>query len=596
MIDTSETRDGVSSTGAAVRSIVVLALLLSGLYVAIAHLSQHFAYESVTVDRPIVVVLLLFIVAFVAYFVAIRQACKAPQDSKLVGLILVTSLAFRLILLGSLPIQEVDVYRYLWDGAVTATGVSPFRFSPAEVRAATPAVRVAPDLRRILALRDQQPALDEILGRVQYGDLPTVYPPVSQAIFALAYLTTPTYSSVPFRVIIIKAWLIAFDFGTLLLVIALLRRCQQPVGMCIVYGWCPLVLKEVANSGHLDAVAVFFATLAVYLAMPIRADQNHEGQPVNQAVMRSSVAAIVLGFGVGAKLWPMILAPLFLVTSSRRAGWRRALIPAAVFTVTVLTVLWPMLPQSQNSSDLASVAQQSSTGVSTKQTSPQLPPTVAPVQDPSRGMRMFLRHWEMNDFIFLLLIENLRPNADTPSEYIAWFSFLPESSRVDIANRLARRAEVGSRELAFLVARAITAVAFVGIATYLMRRSAHCQDDQFFCEAAFLTIAWFWLLCPTQNPWYWTWAVPLVPFARNRAWLAVSGLVMMYYLRFWFIYHWPETPVWGTRYLGAEFFDFVVVWVEFAPWLIVLTTNGNWIRRNRAVAYRATLTRGPQVP
>ena len=85
-------------------------------------------------------------------------------------------------------------------------------------------------------------------------------------------------------------------------------------------------------------------------------------------------------------------------------------------------------------------------------------------------------------------------------------------------------------------------------------------------RVATLTVAWFWLLQPTANPWYWTWALPLLPFARNRAWFALSGLAFLYYLRFWLTYHFPDTPVLGTRYTGPTFFDYVVTWLEFAPW------------------------------
>ena len=42
----------------------------------------------------------------------------------------------RLLLLPSHPIQEIDLYRYIWDGEVSAAGVSPWEFSPAQVLAA----------------------------------------------------------------------------------------------------------------------------------------------------------------------------------------------------------------------------------------------------------------------------------------------------------------------------------------------------------------------------------------------------------------------------------------------------------------------------
>jgi hypothetical protein len=89
-------------------------------------------------------------------------------------------------------------------------------------------------------------------------------------------------------------------------------------------------------------------------------------------------------------------------------------------------------------------------------------------------------------------------------------------------------------------------------------------------SAAFLTLAWFWLLAPTQNPWYWTWALPLLPFARSRLWSAVSLLAMAYYARFWFRDVWPDATVFQTGYDGASFYDFVVLWCLWFPWYVLL--------------------------
>ena len=108
------------------------------------------------------------------------------------------------------------------------------------------------------------------------------------------------------------------------------------------------------------------------------------------------------------------------------------------------------------------------------------------------------------------------------------------------------------------------------IGALLLWRVRSSGDPAAWLRVAFLTLAWLWLLSPTQNPWYWTWALPLVPWARGRAWLAVSGFVLVYYLRFWFLYEYGEALVRATGYPGAEHFDFVVTWLEYAPWLLWL--------------------------
>jgi len=65
-------------------------------------------------------------------------------------------------------------------------------------------------------------------------------------------------------------------------------------------------------------------------------------------------------------------------------------------------------------------------------------------------------------------------------------------------------------------------------------------------------------------------ALAFVPFANSRLWLAVSGLVLIYYLRFWFLYHAADVAIFGTDYRGTSLFDFVIVWLEFAPFLLIL--------------------------
>jgi hypothetical protein len=71
----------------------------------------------------------------------------------------------------------------------------------------------------------------------------------------------------------------------------------------------------------------------------------------------------------------------------------------------------------------------------------------------------------------------------------------------------------------------------------------------------------------------------LLPFARGRAWILMSGLVLVYYLRFWFEYHYVDIPVWRTGYRGVVFYDLVITWVEFAPWMLFLAIDA--IRRKQ---------------
>ncbi len=300
------------------RTLAVLAGVSACLYASISFLSWRFEFGSPTAQRPIVAVLLLFATAFALYLFAVRVATRAPQNGRLLTLIVWPAVLFRVTLLLSAPIQEVDIYRYLWDGAVSTVGVSPFRYSPLKVRAATADTATEEDLRQLVELRDRLPAVGEALDRVHYPEIPTIYPPVSQWLFAAAAYVTPTGTAIMGRVFIAKAWFIGFDLATLLVVVGLLRLCRRPIGLCLIYAWCPLLLKEVANSGHLDAAAFFLTTLAVYFALRFTMCQDSSPGSLRRKLVYGNSMAVTLSLAIGAKLYPIVLAPLLFAFCLKR--------------------------------------------------------------------------------------------------------------------------------------------------------------------------------------------------------------------------------------------------------------------------------------
>ena len=563
--------------------LVLLGIASGGAYAAIAHCGQSL-HEEGPGGHSLLTILGLFGACFVGYLAAIRAALRAPQDASLLAIIVGGAIVFRGLLLFSDPIEEIDLYRYLWDGAASTRGVNPFRYSPEQVLNAQSEQESPADLARLVRLRDGSPELRAVLARVHYGQLPTIYPPVSQVVFALAAWTTPRGASLPARLTIMKAWFVLFDLGTLVLVVRLLRRCRLPVGLCVAYAWCPLVIKEIANSGHLDSLAVFFATLSLDLWLRVFGLAPLPGDGADRPVRRNRLAwlaAAVLGLAVGAKLYPLVLAPMVIVSCARILGWREAVGPAVLFAVITALVLWPMAPRGP----LSAIPDINVIGP-TDDTLPPLPPLEVDTspRDPSESLRAFLSRWEMNDFLFLLIMENLRPTRDLPAHEVAWFSLTPESRREAILGCVSARFQTTDDQAAFLVSRALTLAVFAVIGGWLAWRAARAATAVSWLQAAFLTIAWFWLLLPTANPWYWTWAMPLVVFARSRAWFVLSGLAMLYYLRFWLVLHFPDTPLLGTRYPGPWFFDYVVTWLEFGPWFAWLAASC-WFDR-RTIVHR----------
>ena len=525
--------------------LIALAVLLTVAFGAIAGLSFRFAPDSTPMQRPVLATLAWLAIAFAAYLAAIFVALRSKEDRWLLAIVVLASVLFRAVSIYSWPILEVDIYRYLWDGSVAMEGVSPYRYSPQQVLAAAPQSELPEDLDRLAQLRYGSPAAATILSRVHYGELTTIYPPVSQAVFAAATRLTPSSAGVLDRIVIMKTAFVLFDLATLAVVIALLRLTGKHVGWSVAYGWCPLVIKEIANTGHLDSVAVFLVVWALYFAL----------RPLPDAKSRASggksvaVSAALLALAVGAKLYPVVLFPLFAAVWGRMLGWRRMSAAVLASGVTASVLLWPMVPLQE-----------------------------AP---PADGLTAFLRRWEMNDFLFLLVVENLKPPADAKPDQQTWFAIVPEAWRARLLKIPSRWCPSDPSRAAFFSARFVTSLAFLIILAVLVGRASLSTDPTTWLRVAFLALAWFWLLSPTQNPWYWIWALPLVMFARGKAWLALSGLTMVYYVRFWLTYHWSDQPVFGTRYCGAAFFDLVVTWLEYGPCFVLLGVE-SWRRRGAA--------------
>jgi hypothetical protein len=176
----------------------------------------------------------------------------------------------------------------------------------------------------------------------------------------------------------------------------------------------------------------------------------------------------------------------------------------------------------------------------------------------------------MNDLLFMIALENVKPGDLQQAGRVPWFSVVPQSPREALIGPLVGWFAGDRWQASFLVVRLASLLAALAVAMWCIRRAYQATDIAVWLESAFLSLAWFWFLSPTLNPWYWTWVLPLLAMARSRVWWWMSGVVLVYYLRFWFLYQFPNSPVAGTPYAGAAFFDFIVTWCEFGPWLACL--------------------------
>jgi hypothetical protein len=111
-----------------------------------------------------------------------------------------------------------------------------------------------------------------------------------------------------------------FDVATLFVLLALLRVNRYDGWRLLIYAWNPLVIFEIAYSGHLEGLTVFWMVLACYLSAT---DRQMPG-----------VAALAVSSAI--KLYPALLLPALLNRGQRIKG-------CLAFAVTILLLYVPFL-------------------------------------------------------------------------------------------------------------------------------------------------------------------------------------------------------------------------------------------------------------
>ena len=308
--------------------------------VVVAAISPGFDYELRNIDKPIISMVVLLIVAGGIYLLAILGFKETVFNKKWLAWVILLGLLARIIMFTSTPILEDDYNRYLWDGGVLANGFNPYKYSPRDVL--NEEVHQVPDALRQLA-KDAVP----IPQRINYPWLRTIYPPITQCVFAIAHIISP-WSLMAWRIVVL-----VLDLVTLYLLFSILRVLNLPLTGLAIYWWNPLLIKEIYNSGHMDVLIFPFVLGALLLTMQ----------------RRYVLASAILGLGLGVKFWPAILLPVALRPVLNKP---KTLVPA-VLVFACLSV--------------AMVMPQWLTGLGS-----------------DSGLTAYSRYWEMNDALFMIIL------------------------------------------------------------------------------------------------------------------------------------------------------------------------------------------------
>jgi hypothetical protein len=219
---------------------------------------------------------------------------KHPDDvaesrlPRLLVIALVLAAAFRVPLAAPRVGADNDMVRYLYDGRLQRLGYNPFEVVPAD-----PAVAGTHT--------EETAKMPSIRARTPY--------PAAAQLFFRGVVTIWESSRA------MKWALVACDLLTIWVLVAWLRDTKRSRWLALVYAWNPLVILEVAHSGHIDALGALWIAISAWMLST--------GRP-----MRAAIAFVL---AVATKLLPIVLVPLY---------WKRIRLRDAVVAALVLAALY----------------------------------------------------------------------------------------------------------------------------------------------------------------------------------------------------------------------------------------------------------------
>ncbi len=300
---------------------------------------------------------------------------------------------------------------------------------------------------------------------------------------------------------IFKVGFLLFDLLTMLVLAMILKALALSPNRVLLYVWNPLVILEVSGSGHSDIVGIFLLSVLCWFV-----------------VQRKLVlATLLLVLSFLTKFITIVLLPV--VTFMRRES--KLIIPIQFIILCGLFYL----PFADAGKELFS------------------------------GLSVYAAKWEYNGSIFPLLaagIERLLKD-----EWIVRFMIEPKGMAATPETLVTR-----GNDMALLIAKIIIAVSYSGLGLYYLvrlKKDVEREGQLWFFRLGIILIGSFLLLAPTLHPWYLCWLLPFLVVVPNRAWLLLTGLVVLPY---WILVEFATTGIWQE-----------VQWIkylEFLPFFALL--------------------------
>jgi hypothetical protein len=242
--------------------------------------------------KPISIYTVVFICSSILYIPISWQVLKYELPPKYIYFLAGLSLVLRFVFMPLHPIGSDDYYRYVWDGKVQAHGINPYKYAPA-------------DTALNILHSDKLPRL------INFPDMKSIYPPLTQIIFYLSYLIADESFTG------IKLFLLLSDLLTLWGILLVLKKLKLPYKNILLYALCSLPIFQFFIDAHLDGfgLPLFIFTIYFYL-------DN-----------RKLLSLIFLAASICVKPLGLILVPIFFFSEKEFKSKIKVIIIPALFCI-----------------------------------------------------------------------------------------------------------------------------------------------------------------------------------------------------------------------------------------------------------------------
>ncbi len=186
----------------------------------------------------------------------------------------------KLLFLFAFPVLSNDFYRFIWDGQMSLNGINPFLYIPNQFES----INIIPNGQELI----------EGMGNLNASHY-SIYPSTKQIIFYISSFLAQ--NNLWLNLFFLKIFILLADLGIFYFGKKILTHLKVNNKSIYLVFLNPFVIIETIGNVHFEGVMICFLLMSIYYLF----------------LDKYAISALILAFGIMAKLIPLLYLPLILV-------------------------------------------------------------------------------------------------------------------------------------------------------------------------------------------------------------------------------------------------------------------------------------------